>query len=113
MSEERFKVTSREVELVEEETVEEIRVDIDENGQIYNVRIDIDDFAVEGNPHNPETISNADYAFEKMMKVDLNTFKALLRRIKDSDPEMYERGSTILNNEKERIMQEANKFSLD
>ena len=95
----------------------ETRVEIGENGQICEVSVSTMEmepvwFETSGDPHNEDSIVDVTYAFECMMENDIETFKAMLKRIKDSDPEYYEEGITVLKNKKEQIIREAEKYSL-
>ncbi len=93
-------------------------VKIGENGKIYHISVSKMEMQpiwteVSGNPHSEESILNVDYAFEIMMEIDIETFKAMLKRIKESDPEYYEKGVELLQNKKEQLIKEVEeKYSL-
>lgn len=50
--------------------------------------------------------------FTLMARYDTEKFKAILKKIKDSDPENYDYGVNTLESEKEDLIIEASKFDL-
>lgn len=93
-------------------------VKIGENGKICHISVSEMEMKpiwteVSGNLHSEESVLNVDYAFEIMMEIDIETFKAMLKRIKESDPEYYEKGVELLQNKKEQLIKEVEeKYSL-
>jgi len=66
-----------------------------------------------GNPHDEECTLNYEHALEEMMDTDLDTFKNLLRRIKDTDSKLFNLGNEMLQRRKEQLYKEAKeKYSL-
>lgn len=96
-----------------------ISVVVDENGIISEITFRSASelkpiwYEVSGNPHNEACDLNYKHALEKMMDTDLDTFKDLLRRIKDTEPELFSLGNEMLRKRKEQLLKEAEeKYSL-
>ena len=97
----------------------EVSVVVDENGIISDITFKSASeprpiwYVVSGNPHNEACNLNYEHVLEEMMDTDLDTFKDLLRRIKDTDPELFSIGNEILRKRKEQLLKEVEeKYSL-
>lgn len=97
-----------------------VSVIVDENGIISKITFSSKSsgaihmwYEASGNPHNEECFVNYENALEEMMNTDLDTFKDLLRRIKDTDTELFNLCNEMLRKRKEHLHKEAEeKYSL-
>jgi len=104
------KMKERVFEVLCEDT--EISVKVGEDGKISHISVSEMEMqpvwtSVSGNPHSEENILNVDYAFELMMVTDIESFKNMLKEIKNSEPNYYEKGVALLQYKKEQLIKEA------
>lgn len=98
------------------------RVFVDECNKIYCVNIIKEEklysqpiilvWDTDRTPMDDDFSSFVDKAFETIMSSEIETFKAMLMKIKDSEPEYYQKGIEMLENKKKALLEEAKKYSI-
>lgn len=63
-------------------------------------------------PCSQDYFSFMDEVFKMMMSSEIETFKALLRKIKFSEPECYEKGVKMLEDKRNSHLKKAEKYVL-
>lgn len=63
-------------------------------------------------PSDEDYFTFMDEVFKMMMSSEIETFKAMLLQIKDSEPEYYEKGVKMLRDKRNSLLKRAEKYVL-